>query len=327
MKYSPSDKRGAIATYFRLNSFRKASAVLDIPSSTISSCVSKIGHKCIDKRKGSSHPNRQSKIGDQIQPLVRDMLLESQYLTISEVHSQLLIEHGITCSLSSVYRAKDAIGMSRKRASKLWFGAYGANWPLCGHTPPVDDEKRKQIVDDFSKAILEIPIQNVISVDESSFDSRMIPFYGYSFKGKQLKPQHFTKTSLSRNRLSLIYGVACDGVKGKRIVNGSANTTEFINFLEETLPKCQSQSHVLLDNISFHKNDKVLEVIKKHGKIPIYTPPYCPMYNPIEHVFSRIKKSFREVRAMVKDTLSIEQMETFLMIWEAFTPRELYQNI
>ena len=173
------------------------------------------------------------------------------------MHSQLLIEHGITCSLSSVYRAKDAIGMSRKRASKLW-------------APPVDDEKRKQIVDDFSKAILEIPIQNVISVDESSFDSRMIPFYGYSFKGKQLKPQHFTKTSLSRNRLSLIYGVACDGVKGKRIVNGSANTTEFINFLEETLPKCQSQSHVLLDNISFHKNDKVLEVIKKNMGKSLY---------------------------------------------------------
>jgi hypothetical protein len=79
---------------------------------------------------------------------------------------------------------------------------------------------RNQVVRDFVETVMDIPLQQVLSVDESSFDSRMILYYGYCYKGKELKPLKFTTKSLSRDRLSLICGVGCDGVKGTRVVTG-----------------------------------------------------------------------------------------------------------
>ena len=38
-----------------------------------------------------------------------------------------------------------------------------------------------------------VPVEDILSLDESSFDSRMLPIYGYSLKGKRIreaKQQH-----------------------------------------------------------------------------------------------------------------------------------------
>ena len=198
MKYSQLDQRNAVSTYFQLGSFRQAAEHLNIPKSTISKWVSRIGQKTIDKRKGSRHPTRKSVICEKIHTIVKEMLTENQYITICEVHVRLKFDHHIDCSLSSVYRAKDAIGMSRKRSSKVW-------------APSTDNITWKQRLNEFVETIQEVPIQKVLSVDESSFDSRMVPYYGYSYKGTELKPSRFVSKSLTRDRLSLICGVSCNG--------------------------------------------------------------------------------------------------------------------
>ena len=49
-------------TYFIEKSFRKAAAKVKIPKSTIHVWVQRIGHKIVDRRKGSKKPNRKTKI-------------------------------------------------------------------------------------------------------------------------------------------------------------------------------------------------------------------------------------------------------------------------
>jgi len=45
-----------------------------------------------------------------------------------------------------------------------------------------------------------------------------------------------------------------------------------------------------MDNVSIHHNPKVLELLAAHGVSVLFLPPYSPSYNPIEIVFSKLKK-------------------------------------
>jgi hypothetical protein len=46
----------------------------------------------------------------------------------------------------------------------------------------------------------------------------------------------------------------------------------------------------VMDNVKFHNEDKIKEVLKKYGHELHYLPRYSPQFNPIEYCFSRWKK-------------------------------------
>ena len=48
-----------------------------------------------------------------------------------------------------------------------------------------------------------------------------------------------------------------------------------------------------MDNASFHKSNKVKELIEKVGGRLIYLLPYLPDLNPIEHVWANLKRLIR----------------------------------
>ena len=46
-----------------------------------------------------------------------------------------------------------------------------------------------------------------------------------------------------------------------------------------------------MDNVSFHKSKIIKETLKDFNVI--YTPPYSPQFNPIEFIYSIIKRNFK----------------------------------
>jgi transposase len=62
---------------------------------------------------------------------------------------------------------------------------------------------------------------------------------------------------------------------------------------------------VIMDNASFHKSNKVKELIEKVGCKLIYLPPYSPDPNPIEHLWGNLKRLLRKHPQRGKN-LSIE---------------------
>ncbi len=50
---------------------------------------------------------------------------------------------------------------------------------------------------------------------------------------------------------------------------------------------------VVMDNISFHHSKEVRELANQHNVQIIFTPPYSPEFNPIEIVFSLLKRMYR----------------------------------
>ena len=48
-----------------------------------------------------------------------------------------------------------------------------------------------------------------------------------------------------------------------------------------------------MDNVAFHRNRELTNILLDKGISCIFIPPYSPRCNPIEEVFSVIKRRFR----------------------------------
>jgi transposase len=61
----------------------------------------------------------------------------------------------------------------------------------------------------------------------------------------------------------------------------------------------------MLDNVRFYHNKKTLKLITDINNNYIFTPPYSPINNPIEVIFSIIKNKFKKIK---KDKLKIKPL-------------------
>jgi hypothetical protein len=111
----------------------------------------------------------------------------------------------------------------------------------------------------------------IISLDESSFDTHMTQLYGWSKRGEKciFYPKHSRR---GRKRFSLMMATS-----NSRVVAW------------ELLPL----DTLLMDNVAFHHSKEVKQLLDEHHMHIIYNPPYYPDTNPVEMVFSMLKADAR----------------------------------
>lgn len=148
-------------------------------------------------------------------------------------------------------------------------------------------------VKELKKEIQSSDSNNVISIDESSFDTNLRKIKGWNVKGKKVIKE--CKDS-QRKRLTLILGISKNNITGYKLIDGSANKISFEDFLtKDILSKIGNEkSHkLLLDNARIHHalNIKTLVSNTKHKLV--YNVPYNPETNPIEFIFGIIKQKMR----------------------------------
>ena len=284
-------------TYFEMKSFRKAAAQCDVPKSTLHGWVSRIGYKVKDGRRGCRKPRKHGH--DQrtrLQTIVLQHLLRDPYTAVRTIHGHV---HR-WASLSTVHRCVRRLGMTRKLASKI--------------RDPNTIEERQRAIQEFLGRTMDLDVNDIVSVDETSFDTRQRPRYGYCHSGKRLPP---CSTSRPRSRATMICGTTTQGVQVTRCICGSGNKQEFLAFVDQLLAVCP-QRYVLLDNISFHKSKEVLDTLQRAGKTAIFTPPYCPDLNPVEHIFSSIKHVYRQFNHFFHDeegNVTPEEVDLVMDVW------------
>jgi transposase len=83
--------------------------------------------------------------------------------------------------------------------------------------------------------------------------------------------------------------------------HGAVNGRIFLRFVKHRLaPWLRRGDIVVLDNLNIHKMVAVRRAIEAAGALPIYLPTYSPELNPIELLWSDLK---RELRRMALDTI------------------------
>ncbi len=75
-----------------------------------------------------------------------------------------------------------------------------------------------------------------------------------------------------------------------------------MKYIERILVPCLRPGMVfIIDNTSFHKSKKVVELIEAAGCRIIFLPPYSPDFNPIEHHWAAVKHAIRKTAETIKD--------------------------
>lgn len=84
---------------------------------------------------------------------------------------------------------------------------------------------------------------------------------------------------------------------------GAVNGRVFLRFVKQRLiPWLRPGDIVVMDNLNFHKMLVVRRAIEAAGALPIYLPTYSPELNPIELLWSDLK---RDLRRMGFDTIEM----------------------
>jgi len=122
--------------------------------------------------------------------------------------------------------------------------------------------------------IAEIPVDSLVYVDESGIKEYLYRQYCYAFPGVKIIGEI---TGYKFKKTNLIGGY----VNGKIIAGATYEhniDTDFVEaWTEQTLIKeLKPGQTVILDNVSFHKSEKIQKLIESVGCKLIFLPPYSP---------------------------------------------------
>ena len=145
----------------------------------------------------------------------------------------------------------------------------------------------------FKEKIRDISIDDLIYMDESGMDDNEAYEYGYSKKGERCYGE---KVARKRTRTTFIagYSPSKKALCATFCFEGYTNQEVFLTWIKECLLREVFQGKTLvMDNISFHHNQKVKEAIEQSGINILYLPTYSPDLNPIEKQWANLKKKIK----------------------------------
>jgi transposase len=147
-----------------------------------------------------------------------------------------------------------------------------------------NEEKRKSYLEE----IKDLPRDKVVHIDESGIEKTDLKDRGWGFKSKKLVGKKSGKRS---SRLNIIAGLVNNRPIAPMIFSGSCDTELFNKWVEDMLIKELTPGQtVIMDNVSFHKSRKTIDLIESVGCKVIFLPPYSPDLNPIEKFWANMKK-------------------------------------
>ena len=143
------------------------------------------------------------------------------------------------------------------------------------------------------EVIKNIKKEDLVYLDESGIEDNDCRPNGWSAIADRCYDERKFCHSL---RISMIAALNNGRIIAPAIFDGYCDGDVFITYITKILVKELKAGQVLvLDNVSFHKSDKVKEAVESVGATVLFLPPYSPDLNPIEHFWFKIKNTIRKV--------------------------------
>jgi len=155
-------------------------------------------------------------------------------------------------------------------------------------------ERNEQLRLEYLEQLADIPVDNLVYVDESGVDHNDISERCWTLKGTEVVGERSGK---ARGRTSVIAALNGDHINAPMTYRGTMNTALFLHWIQYLLlPSLIKGQVVIMDNASIHKNSLVRELIEGAGCKLLYLPTYSPHLNPIENYWAVMKKNIRKIR-------------------------------
>ena len=141
----------------------------------------------------------------------------------------------------------------------------------------------------------------MIFLDESGALTGLVRAYGRSLCGTRragFAPHGHWKV------MTAVAAVRLDGLTAPFTIDCPMDGEVFNVYLDEVLaPTLRPGDVVVMDNLSAHKRPRVKRAIEATGAALLYLPPYSPDLNPIEMIWSKVKRLLRSIAARTVDAL------------------------
>jgi transposase len=146
-----------------------------------------------------------------------------------------------------------------------------------------------------------VPIEKLVFLDEAGAKTNMTRTHGRAPRGvrviEKVPHGHWLTTTM-------ISAIRSTGPFASAIVSGATDSDVFGTYVRQVLaPELKAGDVVILDNLQPHKAAGVKEMIEAAGARLLYLPPYSPDFNPIENMWSKVKRQLRSTAARTFESL------------------------
>jgi transposase len=279
--YKALDVIKCLKLYEKIHSFRKTAKLTGISKSTIHRWWNSIPFKKTSKKIKKHNTKRYiyKDLESKIKILFATRKLS--YLSLKDIQNSILSHYKDIPSISTIYYCLKKIGVSRRR-----FNITKVN-------PRTKDEMMEKY-NTFQDILEKFKDDEIVCIDETGLCNIGNINYGYFTKGQNPEIISVAK----REKVSILMTIhPFKGIISIEKQKQAYNTKSFATFLKESLLPClpDSVKVLLMDNVNFHKSNLVKEILDSKGIKCLYIPPYSPRCNPIEEVFSIMKRRFRKL--------------------------------
>lgn len=299
--YKSNEIRKGMDAYIKYKSFRQASKHSGFSKSTIHRWWNTfhaimVRPKIVRKYKRKRTP-KYPLLKQSVQSLFRenDSL---EYFSLQSIQKRFEKEYPKLPSISWIYNVMKQSNISRRRFQYT---------KVCPRKP----EDIRKLTLEFKAKLDSLQDREIVCLDETGFCNVGNAVYGYFQKGKIPTLQHVP----CRKKLSLLMAISPTGIVHSTLQKEPYNKNSFITFITSLLQSLDpSVKAVLMDNVSFHKSKEVQKLFNDARIQQLFIPPYSPRCNPIEEVFSQMKRVFKasgkiDFECKVHDT--IKQIKTY----------------
>lgn len=264
--YSEDLKERAIRLYSIVKSYRKVEELLKIGKSTIQRWVKptneKIKEKILDMQSVVS--------------TIKKYLDNNKFITLIQIRKKLLNKFNKLFSVSLIYTIiKKTLKYSYKKINKR----------QVPKSLRYLQQKRKE----FIKNLENIDQNKIICLDESYLYSNHIVNYGWAKIGEPL----IHRIKANPIKYSIIMAITNKKIIKTEIYNHNINIKTFLPFMVQ-LNNLFNDHYFLMDNVGFHKTKEIVDLFSNSTNKLLYIPPYSPEFNPIEEMFSQMKRNIKE---------------------------------
>ena len=212
------------------------------------------------------------KITNNIENFIINSIDSNNNFNIKKIKHNINLKFNISLSKNSIYYILHKNNLTYKKI-------YIKN-------DPYTSDENLNFKNNLKNKINNININNILSYDEMSIYLNQKPYKGWSKKGSNCFIKTKNKTIFNK-RYSI--GMSID-IKGKidfTIVEGSLKSNKFNKFMKKIMT---SSNYIFMDNASIHKNILFKQFINNNNFNVIYNIPYHSELNPIEYIFSLLRK-------------------------------------
>lgn len=247
----------------------------------------------VNKRSAGHRPK---KFTQEEQEEICNLMDDDCTLTLKQLKAKLLEQNPqLEVSLSTIDRATKAFHYSVKRVSFV---------PERRNTPDTIQSRFEYAVQ-YNRIMVQR--EKLFFIDEFGIQVNSRRAYGRSPKNTRANK---VKAQLRGRNYSIAAAMCINSLYLFTIQDRPYNAEHFGEFLTSLIDHLAADhiqgAYFVMDNVGFHRTDEIQQLIRAHGHVPVFLPPYSPFLNPIEELFNQWKTIIKRSQPTDEEQLYVQ---------------------